>query len=249
MKAMIFAAGLGTRLRPLTDNCPKALVAIAGKPMLEHVILRLKAAGFDHIVINIHHFGQQIIDFLRLHENFGLRIDISDEREELLDTGGGIRNAACFLDDNEPFLVHNVDIVSDLDLRLFYETHVRSGALASLLAGERETSRYLLFDETQRLCGWENRKTGEVKSPYPDFQAGHYTAYAFGGIHVLSPRVFQWMHKWKGKFSIIDFYLSIAAQTEIRAYCPSCLEWMDVGKPESLAVAEKLMNGGYAKNR
>lgn len=249
MKAMIFAAGLGTRLRPLTDNCPKALVTIAGKPMLEHVILRLKAAGFDHIVINIHHFGQQIIDFLCLHENFGLRIDISDEREELLDTGGGIRKAACFLDDDEPFLVHNVDIVSDLDLRLFYEAHSRSGALASLLAGQRETSRYLLFDETQRLCGWESRKTGEVKSPYPDFQAGHYTAYAFGGIHVLSPRVFQWMNKWEGKFSIIDFYLSIAAQTEIRAYCPSRLQWMDIGKPEALAAAEKLMDSGYAKNR
>lgn len=239
MKAMIFAAGLGTRLKPFTDSRPKALVAVGGKTMLERVMLRLKEAGFDHVVINIHHFGEQIIRFLEERENFGLEVSISDERGELLDTGGGILKAASLLEGTEPFLVHNVDILSDVNLQEFYEAHLRSGALVSLLTGRRETSRYLLFDGNGRLCGWQNRKTGEVKSPLEGFRPEEYKGYAFGGIHVLSPEVFGRMKGWSGCFSIIDFYLSIAAGSDIRAYCPSDYRWMDIGKPEALAAAEK----------
>ena len=156
MKAMIFAAGLGTRLRPLTDNMPKALVPVAGKPMLERVILKLKESGFNDITINIHHFGDQIIDFLRVHNNFGAEIHISDERDMLLDTGGGIKKARPFLDGNEPFLVHNADILSEVDLRSFYRHHLESKAKATLLVSERQTSRYLLFDKEHNLHGLTN---------------------------------------------------------------------------------------------
>lgn len=154
---MIFAAGLGTRLKPLTDNMPKALVPVAGIPMLERVILRLKENGFDNITVNIHHFGQQIIDFLNAHNNFGVQIHISDERDLLLDTGGAIRKARPFLDGNEPFLVHNADILTDIDLRTFYQYHLDNHAEASLLVSKRKTSRYLLFDQHYQLKGWTNK--------------------------------------------------------------------------------------------
>ena len=164
MKAMIFAAGLGSRLKPLTDTMPKAMVPIAGRPMLEHVILKLKAAGFTEIVINIHHFGDQILDFLKANGNFGLTIHISDERELLLDTGGGVRKARPFFENSdEPFLIHNVDILSDVNLKELYDYHLQSGAVATLLASRRKTSRYLLFDMDKRLCGWINKDTEQVK--------------------------------------------------------------------------------------
>lgn len=240
MKALIFAAGLGTRLRPLTDNKPKALVPVAGTPMLERVIIRLKEAGFDDITVNIHHFGQQIIDFLQAHNNFGVNIHISDERDELLDTGGGIRKAKPFLDGNEPFLVHNADILSNIDLAAFYRHHLTSNAEATLLVSQRQTSRYLLLDESYRLCGWTNKTTGEVKPEgfTPDENRHH--EYAFGGIHVISPTLFRYMddERWKGKFSIIPFYLSICQQAKIQGY-PLCgFQWFDIGKPETLAKAE-----------
>lgn len=148
---MIFAAGLGTRLRPLTDNMPKALVSVAGKTMLERVILKLKDAGFHDITINIHHFGSQIIDFLRANQNFGVDIHISDERGELLDTGGGIKKARPLLESNEPFLIHNADILTDLDLNAFYHHHLESDADATLLTNHRKTSRYLLMNQDNRL--------------------------------------------------------------------------------------------------
>ena len=161
MKAMIFAAGLGTRLKPLTDHMPKALVPVAGKPMLEHVIEKLKATGFDEIVINVHHFAQQIIDFLKANNNFGIKIWISDETEELLDTGGGIKKTAHFFD--EPFLVHNADILSNVDLKALYDYHLTSGNDATLLVSSRKTVRYLLFDDANRLCGWINKETLQTK--------------------------------------------------------------------------------------
>lgn len=241
MKAMIFAAGLGTRLKPLTDNTPKALLPIAGKPMLEHTILKLKAAGFNEIVINIHHFGQQILDFLKKNQNFGLTIHISDEQDYLLDTGGGIKKAAAFLQGNEPFLIHNVDIISNVDLRRLYEAHSCQNSIATLLVSQRETSRYLLFNKENRLCGWRNKETGEIKSHYPDFVPELYTEYAFGGVHVLSPQIFEWLEEWTGKFSIIDFYLSIAAHANIHAYPPAGLKLIDVGKPDTLRKAEDLV--------
>lgn len=239
MKAMIFAAGMGTRLKPLTDNLPKALIPVGGKPMLEHIILKLKNAGFDEIVINIHHEGQQIIDFLEARKNFGIRIDISDERDYLLDTGGAIKKAANFLQSNEPFLVHNVDILSNVDLSRLYEVHLQNKPLATLLVSKRRTSRYLLFNKENRLCGWRNHETGEVKSYYPDFDPSQYTEYAFGGIHVLSPEIFEWMDEWTGKFPIINFYLSICAKTNIQAYPLEDLRLLDIGRPEALEKAEE----------
>ena len=236
---MIFAAGLGARLKPLTNNTPKALIPIAGKPMLEHVILRLKAAGFDQIVINIHHLGQQILDFLAANNQFGIQIYISDEQDYLLDTGGGIKKAARFLQGNEPFLVHNVDILSNVDLQALYNNHLQSDSLATLLVSQRNTSRYLLFNEENKLCGWRNRETGEVKSYYPYFNPEQYREYAFGGIHVISPEIFNWMEEWTGKFSIINFYLSICARTTIQGYLAENLRLLDIGKPETLAQAEE----------
>lgn len=238
MKAMIFAAGLGARLKPLTDSTPKALIPIAGKPMLEHVILKLKAAGFDQIVINIHHLGDQITDFLAANQNFGLQIDISDERDYLLDTGGGIKKAECFLQGNEPFLIHNVDIMSNVDLLQLYNHHRETNSLATLLVSQRNTSRYLLFNKENKLCGWRNHETGEVKSYYPYFDPEQYDEYAFGGIHVISPEIFNWMEEWTGKFSIINFYLSICARTNIQAYPAENLRLLDIGKPDTLAKAD-----------
>ena len=193
MKAMIFAAGLGTRLKPLTDHQPKALVPVAGRPMLEHVILKLKKAGFNELVINIHHFGEQIIDFLKANQNFGLTIHISDERDMLLDTGGGIKKAEPFFQGNEPFLVHNVDILSDTDLKALYEYHLHSGNNATLLASKRVTARYLLFDDQARLRGWINKDTGQTKPEGFVYDATLYQEYAFSGIHVISPSLFRYM--------------------------------------------------------
>jgi NDP-sugar pyrophosphorylase family protein len=235
MKAMILAAGLGTRLKPITDTMPKALVPVNGKPMLEGLILKLKAAGFRELVINIHHLGEQIIDFLSANDNFGVKINISDERDYLLDTGGGIKHAARFLaENNDPFLVHNVDILSNVDLKAFYNHHVETNPLATLLVSKRNTSRYLSFDKDNKLCAWHNRDTGEVKSFFPHFDPKKYTEYAFGGIHIISPQLFEWMEEWTGKFSIIDFYLSICAKTTIQAYSPNNIQLTDIGKLSQL---------------
>ncbi len=239
MNAMIFAAGLGTRLKPLTDNTPKALIPVGGKPMLEHIILKLKAAGFDHIVINIHHLGQQIIDFLEANDNFGIDIHLSDERDYLLDTGGGIKKAASFFRKDKPILVHNVDIMSNVNLTDLYNAHLHTKPLATLLVSQRDTSRYLLFNKENKLCGWRNRDTGEVKSFYPQFDPRQYTEFAFGGVHILSPQIFEWMEEWTGKFPIINFYLSICARTTIQAYPAENLKLIDIGKPDAIEKAEE----------
>lgn len=246
MKAMIFAAGLGSRLKPLTDTMPKALVPIAGRPMLEHVILKLKASGFTEIVINIHHFGEQILDFLKENDNFGLTIHISDERDLLLDTGGGVKKARAFFENsNEPFLVHNVDILSDIDLKELYDYHLQKGGGATLLASQRKTSRYLLFDTEKKLCGWINKDTGQVKPEGFQYDELLYQEYAFSGIHVLSPAIFQWMDTplWEGKFSIMDFYLATCRQTDFFGYLSDGLHLIDIGKPETLAKAEEFVKG------
>lgn len=242
MKAMIFAAGLGTRLKPLTDHMPKALVPVAGRPMLEHVILKLKAAGFNELVINIHHFGEQILDFLRANQNFGLTIHISDERDCLLDTGGGIRKAEPFFRGNEPFLVHNVDILSDTDLKALYEYHRQSGNDATLLASRRKTVRYLLFDDEKRLCGWINKDTLQTKPEGFAYNPEHHREYAFSGIHVISPSLFHYMdERWTGKFSIMDFYLQTCREARIGGRLPDTLRLIDIGKPETLTQAEKFL--------
>lgn len=244
MKAMIFAAGLGSRLKPLTDSLPKALVPIAGRPMLEHVILKLKASGFTEIVINIHHFGEQILDFLKTNDNFGLTIHISDERDLLLDTGGGVKKARTFFENsNEPFLIHNVDILSDIDLKELYDYHLQNGGVATLLASQRKTSRYLLFDTERKLRGWINKDTGQVKPEGFHYDESLYREYAFSGIHVFSPAVFRLMEapRWEGKFSIMDFYLATCGQTDYSGYLAEKLELIDIGKPETLARAEEFV--------
>lgn len=235
---MIFAAGAGIQLDTHTDNTPKALIPVAGKPMLEHLIIKLKRAGFNQIVINVHHLADQIIDFLNKNNNFGIEICISDEKDYLLDTGGAIKKAQAFLAGDEPFLVHNVDILSNVDLGKLYETHVQSDSLATLLVGKREASRYLLFNNENKLCGWRNKETGEIKSHFPDFIPEIHTDHAFGGIHVLSPEIFDWMDEWTGKFSIINFYLSIATKAMIKAYPLEDLRLLDIDKPNALEIAE-----------
>lgn len=239
MKALIFAAGLGTRLRPLTDSCPKALVNVAGKPLLGHLLERLTKAGFNEIVINVHHFAEQIIQYVHDHPIEGVDVRISDERTLLLDTGGGIRQAArCFSADGKPFLVHNVDIFSNLDLCEFYRSHAYCGG-ASLLVSPRKTSRYLLFDpRDNRLKGWTNVQTGEVKSPYPNLRVEDCVPYAFAGIHLFSPELLPYMERWGDRFSIIDFYLSVADKMPVYGVPESDLQLIDVGKPDTLAQAE-----------
>jgi len=241
MKAMIFAAGLGTRLKPLTDSIPKALVPIAGKPLLEHVILKLKTAGFDEIIVNVHHFPDQIIDFLKANNNFDIRIEVSDERDQLLDTGGGIRKAKHFFDDGQPFLVHNVDILSDIDLTELFQQHLVTDSLATLVVSRRDTFRYLLFNDDQRLCGWINEKTGETKHIRFDDISG-FNKLAFAGIQVLSPRVFELMETFDAKFPIMDFYLSNAQTKVIKGFIPTDLHMLDVGKLNVLDEAERFVN-------
>ena len=241
---MIFAAGLGTRLKPLTDHMPKALVPVAGKPILEHVIGKLKSAGFDEIVITVHHFAHQIIDFLKAKDNFGIQIWISDESEELLDTGGGIKKAAPYFD--EPFLVHNADILSNIDLKAMYNYHLTSGNDATLLVSPRKTVRYLLFDEGNRLQGWVNKDTLQTKPEgfvyHPEVQK----EYAFGGIHVISPTLFKYMGDgWTGKFSIMDFYLKTCHEAQLGGYVKEDLQLIDIGKPDTLAKAEDFIRQNH----
>ncbi len=249
-RAMIFAAGLGTRLKPLTDTLPKALVPVAGKPLLEYQLEKLRAAGFTDIVINVHHFADMIEEWCQQHP-MRLRILFSDEREKLLETGGGIKHAAPLLRDAlDGFLIHNVDILSNVDLRSFVEAG-RSASLlekgearpraATLLVSERETQRYLLFDDDMRLLGWTNIATGEVRSPYPNLDSKLYHKYAFAGIHYMNPSLFKYFDQFDDKFSIIDFYLKICDKEPIYGYVQPDLRILDVGKLDSLAAAEEFV--------
>ncbi len=240
MKALIFAAGLGTRLRPLTDIMPKALVPVAGVPMLERIIRKLQASGIDQICINTHHFAAMIEEFIEENSGFGAEISISREEKEPLETGGGIRHARGFLEGGS-FLVHNVDILSNMDLAWF-AGQVEDDSLATLLVHETEADRYLLFDENMYLVGWTNVRTGEVKSPYPDFNASAYRKLGFSGIHILSDKVFGLMESWPEKFSVIDFYLSVAAKQKIKGVVAENLELVDIGSPEKLGEAELLLS-------
>ncbi len=234
MQAMIFAAGLGTRLRPLTDNTPKALVKVAGKPLLQHVLEKLKNA---HVVINVHHFAQQIKDYLDDKANFSMDISVSDESACLLDTGGGIKHAAPLFQESTPILIHNVDIFSSVDLQTFYQESMMN--VATLLVSKRETSRYLIFDDDNCLIGWENTKTGEIKG------CADGSRYAFSGIHTFSPLLFKYFDLFPERFSIIDFYLSICKKEKIKCRIKDDLCILDVGKLDSLAEAEKFVINNY----
>ena len=240
MQAMIFAAGLGTRLKPLTEKIPKALVRVGDKTLLERVINKLKGAGTDKIVVNVHHFSNQIIDYLRRNDNFGVEILLSDESDKLLDTGGGIKKASSLLSKTSPVLIHNVDILSNVNLKSFYESNLNNDA--TLLVSKRKTKRYLLFDSDMRLVGWTNIETGEVKSPYKDLQPSKYKKYAFSGIHLFSPKLFGYMNDFPDKFGIIDFYLDICAKANIKGYLKEDLKLMDVGKLDTLSQAEEFIN-------
>lgn len=239
---MIFAAGLGTRLRPLTNEIPKALVPVNGKPSLEWLILKLKKSGITQIIINVHHFPDKVIGFINENCAFGIEIEISDEREMLLDTGGGLKKAAWFFDDGKPFLVHNADILSNINLVEMLAFHNQNKALATLFIQERITSRYLIFDEEKRLTGWKNTKTNEVILSRKD--AIKPKDFAFNGIHIISPEIFTLMTA-QGKFSIIETYLRLADTFQIVGYEPKHTAWMDIGKIENLPKAYMLARQIY----
>jgi NDP-sugar pyrophosphorylase family protein len=239
MKAMILAAGLGTRLRPLTDNRPKALVEVGGRTLIEITLSRLRVFGVREVIINVHHFADMVVDYLKANDNFGMRIEVSRE-EVLLDTGGGLKKAADFFLENsspsdEPFILHNVDVISTIDLARMVHFHAECRALATLAVQDRETSRYLLFDQRLQLCG---RQAGRDQAPEM-VRAAHPTqALAFSGIHVISPRLFKMLTE-EGAFSIITSYLRLASQGEsIAAFRADEYYWRDLGRAENVAQAE-----------
>lgn len=225
---MIFAAGLGTRLKPLTDTMPKALVPVGGRPLLWHVVMKLKDSGFERIVVNVHHFAQQIIDYLAANQNFGLDIRISDESEKLLETGGGIKKALPLFDPHSPILIHNVDILSNVDLSQL------DVDVPTLVVSERKTKRYLQFDESMRLIGWKNIETGEVKG-----REGR--SLAFSGIHVFHPSLFPLLNDWPERFPVMDFYLKVCAHHLVRGIEVKNLQLLDVGKLDTLEQAKSFI--------
>ena len=234
MKALILAAGLGTRLKPLTDTMPKALVPVGGEPLLSRVMHKLTAAGYDDIVINVHHFADMIRDYVAAQDNFGVKVSFSDETDLLRETGGGIRHAAPLLAGDAPFLVYNVDILSNLDLDWFRAQYL-AGDVATILVSDRPTQRYLLFDEDGLLVGWTNLATGEVRSPYPGIDPDACKRLAFAGIHYISPAIFPLMQDCPERFSIIDFYLSVCRTHAVRAAVMPGLVLHDVGKISELS--------------
>jgi NDP-sugar pyrophosphorylase family protein len=245
MKAMILAAGLGTRLRPLTDDRPKALVEVAGRTLLEITLTRLRDFGIQDVVVNVHHFADMVVDYLQAKNNFGMRIEISRE-DTLLDTGGGLKKAAWFfLEDSnlidQPFVLHNVDVVSTIDLRYMMQYHTEHQALATLAVQDRATSRYLVFDEHFQLCG---RRAGRDGDPELIRSSQRTVALAFSGIHVISPRLLEIIGE-DGAFSIISTYLRLAAQGErVLGFRADEYYWRDLGRPENVEQAERDLKPG-----
>jgi NDP-sugar pyrophosphorylase family protein len=236
---MILAAGLGTRLKPLTDSTPKALIKIKDKTLLELQINKLKSEGFDQIIINIHHFAKQIKDYLKLNNFFSSSIEISDESEKLLDTGGGVKKAAHFFSDGKPFLVYNVDILSNISLNKLMEFHLASKSITTLAVQKRQSSRKFLFDNRNTLCGWMNEKSGE-RIITRDEQSELFP-YSFSGIQVVDPKIFKYFPD-KDVFSLIELYLSVAKKEKIIGYVHNEDEWIDLGKIENLNEAEKVFD-------
>ena len=255
MKAMILAAGLGTRLRPLTDDRPKALVTVAGRTLLQIALDRLRSFGVREVIVNVHHYADMICDYLAANRNFGMRIEVSRE-QALLDTGGGLKRAAPFFLDaggnaQEPFILHNVDAISTIDLARMMRFHIEHAALATLAVQDRESSRYLLFDQRGRLCGRRAASAEAAKrcnkareAPGP---ASTPRALAFSGIHIVSPRIFAKMSE-EGTFSIIDAYMHLASHGEtIAAFRADEYYWRDLGRPESISLAaQDLASGVYS---
>lgn len=252
MNAMIFAAGLGTRLKPYTDHCPKAMVEVGGRPMIAHQLEKLRKAGFRRVVVNVHHFAQQIVDYVKANDGFGLDVAISDETGKLLDTGGGIRHAIPLFDSDRPVLIHNVDVFSNADLEALYTNHVNECSDASLLVSRRDTSRYFVFDNEDCLVAWKNMQTGEVRTAYDDLQPAmehlkaddeQYRLRAFSGIHVISPTLFPLLEQAGEVFSITNFYWQHSEHHRIRCVeAHEVFQWVDAGKPEALARAGEIVN-------
>jgi len=232
---MILAAGLGTRLQPLTNDRPKALVEIAGHTLLEITLCRLASFGIREVIVNVHHFADMVVDYLKRHDNFGMHVEISRE-EILLDTGGGLRKAGWFflegVGEEEPFLLHNVDVISTIDVRRMFKAHRESGALATLAVQDRKTSRYLLFDQENWLCGRLAGNDGRVEIVHPSPQP---RPFAFSGLHIISPRLL-WLMNEEGVFSIITAYLRLASQgKKIGSFRADGYYWRDMGKPDNIA--------------
>ncbi|MDX8340321.1 nucleotidyltransferase family protein [Draconibacterium sp. IB214405] len=237
MQAMIFAAGLGTRLKDETADKPKALVEVGGKPLLQHAIEKLTTEGATRIVVNVHHFAPQVIDFIN-SKKWDVPVLISDESEKLLETGGGLKFAQHLFSPNEPILIYNVDILSNLNLQDVFAEHTQSKAIATLVVRQRETQRYFKFDSELNLVGWINKKTGETKISRPEnFQEA--TEMAFSGIHIVEPEIFDFMPE-EDRFSIVQFYLELAKTKNIKGYFDNSDLWMDVGKPTQLEEARRL---------
>jgi len=235
LKGMIFAAGLGTRFKPWTDRHPKALALVNGKPLLQHNVEYLLRYGIDEIVVNVHHFADQVEEAIHKAQGWGASITISDERDKVLETGGGLKKAAPYLAD-AAFVVINVDILTDMDLGAMIERHQQLKPLATLAVTDRSTSRYFLFDHLDNLCGWRNNATGEEKisrttaDKFPK---------AFSGIHIVEPAIFSLITE-TGKFSMVELYLRLAATEIIKAFDHTGSKFVDVGKPASVQQAEEL---------
>ena len=238
MKALLFAAGLGTRLKEHTQNQPKAMVNLAGKPLLQHAIEHLKHFGITDITINVFHFAEHIISFIEKNDSFGITIHISDETNQLLDTGGGLKKAGQFLRGTEPILIYNVDVISNLDLNELLRYHQEQKTLASLVVRSRETSRYLMFDRNLQLAGWKNYSSGEERISRSESFA-EAQPLAFSGIHLIQPELLEMITE-DGKFPIMDLYLRLAEKHAIKAFVDHSELWMDLGKPEQLQAADLL---------
>ncbi len=239
MKAMILAAGLGTRLKPLTNTIPKALIRLNGITLLERTIKKISLAGFDEIIINVHHFAGQIKKFLEQKKYFGLNISISDESDELLDTGGGLKKAAWFFDDAEPFLLHNVDVLTDLNLNELLNSHKKNNSIATLAVMKRRSSRQFLFDDEMNLCGWQNQKTNEKKISRQ--KATPFQQFAFCGIQILEPAIFDFF-PGDNKFSLVNFYIQVSRQDTIKGLLTNSKYFYDLGSIEKLNEAEKFIS-------
>lgn len=237
MKAMILAAGLGTRLKPFTDKHPKALAPVNGKSLLQRNVEYLLHYGINHIIVNVHHFADQIEDAIQRNKGWGATIEISDERDEVLETGGGLKRARHFFENShDPFVLMNVDILTDLNITDMLSYHIQNKALATLAVRNRDTSRYLLFNDENTLVGWRNAATNTEKIVHPSTT---YIQKAFSGIHIIEPKLFS-LITYEGKFSMIDLYLELAKNNTIVSYDHSHTKMIDVGKPESIAKAETL---------
>jgi len=239
LKAMILAAGLGSRLKPWTDKHPKALAIVNGKSLLQRNVEYLQQYGITEVIVNVHHFGDQIIDALHKNNGWGSSVTLSDETSEVLETGGGLQKASWYFKDTDHFVLINADVLTDMNLGEMLQLHMQSSALATLAVSNRETSRYFLFDEHNCLRGWRNVKTGEEKpNPLP---SGNLTPKAFSGIHIINSNIFP-LIKQQGKFSMVDVYLDLCLNNTIQSFDHSASKFIDVGKPESIAKAESLFD-------